>query len=63
LFPHSFYTQHQFAREKPLFLRVSTMRILSSVAVHRKKTTRGGALTFQTLFQDKELCSPDYNRV
>jgi hypothetical protein len=52
----------QTAKEKPFFLRVSTVRILPSVVVHKKKATRG-ALIFQTLFQGKELCSTDYNRV
>jgi len=57
------HRQHQLAKEKPLFLRVSTVRILSSAAVHKKKATRGGALTFQTLLQGKELCSPNCNKV
>jgi hypothetical protein len=50
-----FTRQYQLAKEKLLFLRVSAVRILSSDAVHKKKATRGGALTIQTLLQRKEL--------
>jgi len=57
------HRSHQLAKEKPFFLRVSTVRILSSAVVHNKKATRGGALTFQTLLYGKELCSHNCNRV
>jgi hypothetical protein len=37
------------------------VRILLTAIAHKKKAMRGGAFTFQMIFQEKELCSPDCN--
>jgi hypothetical protein len=45
--------QHQLTRVRPCLLRLSIVRILSKAIVQTKKGKRGGALTFQTIFQGK----------
>jgi hypothetical protein len=47
------HRQHQLAREKLRLLRLSRVKILPFAAVHKKKATREGALTFQILSQGK----------
>jgi len=42
---------------KSRLLRLSTVRILPRVVAHKKKAMRGGAFTFQMLFQENELGS------
>ena len=44
---------HQSTKSNLLPLKLSPIRILSHTAVHTKKETRRGALTFQTPFQGK----------
>ena len=50
---HSNDTMHQSTKSKPLSRRLSLVRILSHAAVHAKKETSWGALTFQMSFQGK----------
>ena len=46
-FPITTHIQHWFAKKRPLSMRLSKLRIQQWAAVHKKKATLLGTLTFQ----------------
>ena len=53
--PSQQHKQHQLTQGRFIFTRLSIVRILSQVAVHKKKETLLGILTLQIHFQGKGM--------